>query len=404
MAKGTAAKKKPRKATRRRSGNRVGPITEVTTSRDIEDRVRWMLWGQTAGRCEFSGCNRILWKSPVTQEQVNVAEAAHIYAFSAKGPRGNRGIDKQKLNQVDNLMLACHDCHKKMDQSRDGGRYTVELLQQWKQEHERRIENVTGIDPKKASHIVVYGANIGEQGSQFDYSDVAQALFPRHYPADNRPISLGVVDGSRRDSDPTFWEEESQHLQTRFRQRIYERLADGDIKHLSVFGLAPQPLLILLGTLMVDIPRAEIFQLFREPPGWRWPDQASKLNIKLIEPDSFSGQPALVLSMSATVTSDRITDVLGSGTSIWTVTVPKPNNDFTRSRHHLSTFRKALRPVLDEIKARHGQSTMLHIFPAMSVSLAIELGRIRMPKAEMPWQIYDQNNALGGFAPALQIG
>ena len=60
--------------------------------------------------------------------------------------------------------------------------------------------------------------------------------------------------------------------------------------------------------------------------------------------------------------------------------------------------------MLDEIKARHGQSTMLHIFPAMSVSLAIELGRIRMPKAEMPWQIYDQNNALGGFAPALQIG
>ena len=35
--------------------------------------------------------------------------------------------------------------------------------------------------------------------------------------------------------------------------------------------------------------------------------------------------------------------------------------------------------------------------------LAIELGRARSPKAEMPWRIYDQVGALGGFVPALEI-
>jgi hypothetical protein len=62
-----------------------------------------------------------------------------------------------------------------------------------------------------------------------------------------------------------------------------------------------------------------------------------------------------------------------------------------------------MRSVLDRIKAVHGQPTVLHVFPAASISIAIELGRIRMPKAEMPWQIYDQVNALGGFVPAIRL-
>jgi len=33
----------------------------------------------------------------------------------------------------------------------------------------------------------------------------------------------------------------------------------------------------------------------------------------------------------------------------------------------------------------------------------VEFGRVRMPKADMPWLIYDQVNARGGFIPALSI-
>jgi len=62
-----------------------------------------------------------------------------------------------------------------------------------------------------------------------------------------------------------------------------------------------------------------------------------------------------------------------------------------------------MRPLLDRIKARHGQNTALHIFPAASVAVAVELGRVRMPKADMPWRIYDQVNSRGGFVPALSI-
>lgn len=121
------------------------------------------------------------------------------------------------------------------------------------------------------------------------------------------------------------------------------------------------------------------------------------------EPAQTSGQPALVLSLSATVTDDRIYQVMGPDVSIWSVTIPTPNNDFTKSRAQLSQFRVELRTLLDRIKAAHGQTTPLHVFPAASVSACVELGRVRMPKADTPWKLYDQVNARGGFVHAFDI-
>lgn len=372
------------------------------TTRDIKDPVKYMLWGRAAGRCEFSGCNKPLWKSSVTQEPVNIAQNAHIYAFSEDGPRSNKGISKMKLNDFANLLLVCHECHRKIDARKDGGRYTVALLQQWKSAHEQRVEVVTGIVPTKRSTVLLYGANIGTHSSPLNFVDAASALFPQRYPDDSKGIELGLINSSQSERDASFWKTERENLEGKFERRVKERIAKGEVDHLSVFGLAPQPLLILLGSLMIDITRAEIFQLHREPAGWTWPSSARSVNFSVQKPRTFDGSPALVLSLSATVTPDRITDVLGEKASIWTVTIPKPNNDFVKSRQQLAQFRTLLRALLDEIKAHHGQRTPLHIFPAAPVSLSIELGRIRMPKADMPWEIYDQVGQ-HGFIQALTI-
>src|SRR5467141_1002258 len=119
-------------------------VRDVT--RHIGGPIERELWGRAAGRCEFNGCNRLLYKSPVTQESVNISEKAHIYSFSKDGPRGRGPLARKKkaLNKIGNLMLVCHDCHKKIDKDKDGRRYSAELLQRWKQEHERRIAVVTG--------------------------------------------------------------------------------------------------------------------------------------------------------------------------------------------------------------------------------------------------------------------
>lgn len=96
--------------------------------------------------------------------------------------------------------------------------------------------------------------------------------------------------------------------------------------------------------------------------------------------------------------------MLGADVSIWELTISDPHNDFLKTSDQLSEFRKAVRKLMVQISEKHGNKTPLSIFPAMPVATAIELGRVRMPKAEMPWIIFDQNNHAGAFVKALRIG
>lgn len=372
-------------------------------TRNIPASTQCMLWGKAAGRCEFAGCNRPLWKSSVTQESVNLAHKAHIYSFSALGPRGNEGLGKEELNDIGNLMLLCHECHRKVDKENDGGRFTAALLRRMKGDHERRIELIAGIAEGTKSHILLYAANIGDHSSPLSYGEAALALFPLRYPATDVPIELGTVNSGISDKNEEFWSAETTSLRRKFDQRVKERLAVGEIEHLSVFSLAPQPLLVLLGTLLGDIVPSDIYQRHREPPTWEWPANMLSQAFEVREPSAISGPPAIVLALSATVRKERITSILGLDASIWTVTVPHPHNDMLKSREQLSQFRSLLRLVFNQINAAYGQSTLLHVFPVAPVAAAIEFGRVRMPKADMSWLIYDQVSALGGFIPAVSI-
>lgn len=375
------------------------PVADVT--RYISHPVQCLLWGRAAGRCEF--CNKPLWKSSVTQEQVKLAELAHIYSFATLGPRGNSGISGKDINSINNLILACRECHRTIDQDKEGKRYSVAFLSSVKKEHESRIETITGIGREKLSHIIHYGANVGDFSSPLNFRLTAPSLFPHRYPAEDKPIELSTFNSSFNDRDSSFWDKESHELTTKFNKRVQERLAAGEITHLSIFALAPQPLLTLLGTLLTDIVPADVYQLHREPQSWGWPEAGKTVPFEIEEPKDTNHEPALVFSLSATVTPERIVRVMGPHVSIWNVRIPSPNNDFLESPEQLALFRSQMRPVLDRIKLLHGQNTPLHIFPAVPVSIAVELGRIRMPKADMPWQIYDQVNAHGGFVPAISI-
>jgi hypothetical protein len=307
------------------------------------------------------------------------------------------------LNSLANLLLVCHECHQKIDDKPDGGRYTVALLQQMKLEHEKRVEQVTGISSTKKSHILMFGANIGEHSSPLKYDDAASALFPARYPANDTPLDLATVNSSLIERDAEFWLVESKALCRKFDQRVRERIATGEVDHLSVFAIAPQALLVLLGTLLGDIVPADVYQRHREPPTWRWPAAAPPVSFEVHKPTRVGGPPALVVALSATIVPDRITAILGPDSTIWTVTTPTPHNELIKSPEHLAELRSIFRRLFDQIKTIYGSAIPLNIFPACSISAAVELGRVRMPKADMPLQIYDEIRSRGGFVPALTI-
>lgn len=395
------------------AGRRPDPSSNTTTdaprdgadvTRHVPEWVKLLLWGRSAGRCQFSGCNRKLWASPVTQEQRNLAEHAHIRAFSCGGPRATSGWPPHLVNDLSNLMLVCHDCHVTIDRHDGAERYSIEKLRGMKAQHESRIELVTAIDSSRKSHVVTYGTYVGEHQALPTFHTARAALFPARYPAHTSMLELGSRSTPRRDRDQEFWESERQQLRYQFDRQIRTALEQGDVGHISVFALAPQPLLIELGSLLGDINDVDIYQLHREPKGWNWPEGGTSQSFEIRRPEApASATPALVLSVSADVSLDRISRVLGEDIAVWMVTVPSPHNDICQSPGMLLEFRKRMRSLLNEIKALHGHRTPLHVFPAMPVSLAVELGRVRMPKAEPNWLLYDENHALGGFAHAFTI-
>ncbi|GKX50319.1 HNH endonuclease [Budvicia aquatica] len=377
-------------------------VSDVT--RHIPDRVQRELWARAAGRCQFAGHNRLLHTSCVTQESVNAAQQAHIYAFSENGPRG-RGPYKgnlEALNDVSNLMLMCYDCHKKIDQKDGDARYPADLLIQWKVEHEQRVEIVTGIASDKKSHVVLYGANIGSEKSPIEYHACIEAMFPQRYPASERPVLVSMA-SELKDSSQQYWQAESQHLLKVFQRKILSIIEDEPCKYFSVFALAPQPLLIQLGALLTDKIDVETYQLHREPKSWRWQNCQDEFDYIIHKPEHFNGQPVLIVSLSDHVSHDRITRVMGEDVSIWEMTIDRPNNEFMQAKQQLSLFRKHMRKLMVEIKHAHGESTPLHIFPVMPVSCAIELGRVRMPKADMPWLIYDHDIKTQQFIEAIEL-
>lgn len=178
-----------------------------------------------------------------------------------------------------------------------------------------------------------------------------------------------------------------------------------DLEQISLFALAPQPLLILLGSLLGDIVPVKVHQRHREPATWRWQPDQQAISFRTSEPSSAGSSQivALKLALSATTTDDRIRSVLGADECIWELTAEDPHNDIMRRPEDLSKFKRQVRQLLDRIKTAHGEDVVVNVFPALPSSCAVELGRIRMPKADLPFRIYDQNAQAGGFVQTLMI-
>lgn len=360
-----------------------------------------LLWAISGGRCEYAGCNKVLHTDILTNKKCNSAYIAHIVADEPNGPRGDLMRSKLLANNIGNLMLLCDTHHRMVDN--DVVTYTEPCLLEMKRQHEERIRRITDIAPNMSSEIILYGANIGVNNSPLSYQSASEALLYDYYPANDYPIELGLKNVPFTDDTDAYWVAEETNLFTQFNQKIKPRLMQGNADHYSVFAIAPQPLLIKLGVLLNDLNNVRVYQKHREPSTWKWQTASPHIEYILREPTDKTKIPVLVFSLSATITHDRIRTVLGDNVSIWEVTTSSaPNNDFLKTEALLSDFRRTVRNAFDKIKLHHG-FTELHIFPAIPVSASVELGRVWMPKVDMPMTIYDANKAKNDFYKTMTI-
>jgi len=359
------------------------------------------LWGITAGRCEYRGCNRPLWLDSVTEKAMNASYVAHIIADEPGGPRGDVVLSPLLRADLSNLMLLCDPHHRLIDVEDVAG-HSVEFLRTMKTAHEERIRIVGGIEASRQSHIVLYGANVGPHAAPISYDKAAPALVPDWYPAEGRAMTLGMRHSEWTDADDEFWRIELEQLDRTFAAQVRPRLGAGEIQHLSVFGFAPQPLLMRFGYLLSDIPAAETYQLHREPTTWRWQECDGAPLFDLVVPDQLRGEPAVIFSVSGRVDHRRVHEVIPDAT-IWELASMDPHNDVLQTREQLARFRQDVRMLWARVAEVHGLRATVHVFPALPVSAAVEVGRVIQPKCTPRLHLYNQNDPSSGFSSAFVL-
>jgi 5-methylcytosine-specific restriction endonuclease McrA len=370
--------------------------------RAVPRGVARKLWIKSGGRCQYFSCNIPLWKDQLMQRDMNKAYISHIIAAKENGPRGEKGQSEALELDYSNLMLLCDECHNRIDKAQVS-EHPKELLRQMKQKHEERIERVTGITEDKKSHIVTYSANIGMFEPKISFMDAAMAMRDFNYASSDNPIKLGLNRAVFKDDEDDFWQIQERQLDESFRDKV-KPLLELKKNHFSVFGLAPQPLLIKLGVKFSEIANCEVYQLHREPKQtWEWPIKQTVSEVQLIEPADISKIAVLIISMSDEVNLDRIHSVLGNDISVWEITVDNPNRNIIKSRDTLINFKNTVRDAFSKIRMEHCGEAVIHLFPVMPNSCAIETGRVWMPKVDLPMIIYDQNKNRDGFYKTITI-
>lgn len=374
----------------------------------LAPKTQLEIWLRAGGRCEYPGCNAPLWQDTLTLARMNRAYLAHIVADRPDGPRGHPVISEQLKDDPENIMLLCDMDHRRIDVADVAG-HPVELLQRYKREHEERIERQTGLQPNLRTHVVRLGTRIADRHGRVSYDQACQAVLPSRYPADEVGLRLDLAENQISEEDEGFWALSMQYIDRRLAGYLDDNTGPGGrpLNHLSIFALAPIPVLIFFGRRLGDIVSADVYQRHRDTGDWRWqPLGDEAFDYAISRPGDTAGTTSRVavnLSLSGTVLEAEIARVMGEDVPTYTMTIARPGRDFLRAKEQLELFSNEWSRLLTEIRANHGEECAIHLFPAVPCAIAVEIGRALLPKSDPRLLVYHHDARRGGFSYALTV-
>lgn len=227
-----------------------------------------------------------------------------------------------------------------------------------------------------------------------------------YFPHDSIPINLAEGDLGLFDNEQEYWSNEEQRLQRgfdRYLSSIHGITTEG--KRLAVFAIAPQPLLVKLGSLIGSLRNVDVYQKHREPKEtWEWLNIEAKNNLFIAEPrEKANGAPTLIFAISADAIVDNVVSQLGEKSeNIWVVRAEDPKFTWCTSKEHQALFRDKARSVLNLVKKKC-PSEDIHVYMAVPNSLAVEFGRLWMPKADASLLLYDIDRETKLYNMVLKI-
>jgi hypothetical protein len=374
----------------------------VRLARRVPSLTRLILFVSAGGRCEFDGCNKYLLAHPVTLTEGNFAEVAHIVAFQLGGPRGRSEVRPSDVHGPENLMLLCAACHKEIDDHPE--RYPVTALRAFKQKHERHIRHMTSLRPEHRTSVLMVTANIGEQSPFIPFDQVIEALAPM-YPV-SRPGK--IIDLTSIPAHDAASLETAREAIRRGLAQLYDTGGEvQEVKHLSIFALAPIPLLVDLGARLSNKIRTDLFQRHRDTEDWTWKRSGTLVayTCGIVRKGTDPSRAALIISLSGKIRVDDLPSIIDGTFTVYELTLKDatPNATFLRTRANLEGFRTAYQALLGSILDSQGIVRELHFFPAVPAAIAILCGRDLMPKVHPALLVYDFDKQKGGFTFQLKV-
>jgi hypothetical protein len=383
----------------RAKANPLSPIEDVT-SRNIPWPVRTLLAVRAGGICEFDGCRNYLLEHPLTLTAGNFAEVAHIVAFKPDGPRGQDGERPININDADNLMLLCPTCHKLVDDHPTD--YTRKTLEEYKRAHEQRIRHLTSLSPDRKTAVLVLRTPIRGDAVAIPFDQVAEATSPR-YPISREGCVIDLT--TVEDHGVGFVPVATETIAERVRRFLDQGGEARKASHVSVFALAPMPLLVYLGRQLTNKIPCDVFQRHRDTEDWTWKTDGTSVQylVRQIR-EGRRDRAALVLSLSGTVPLAHLPADIAEA-SVYEITldgvVPAPT--FLRLKADLDAFRVAYQEAIGLIIKNHGLLDTIDLFPAVPAPIAVLCGRELLPKVHPGLRVFDYNNQRNGFTFQLEV-
>lgn len=350
--------------------------------------VRQALWIAAAGRCEFRGCNKPVSRDFLTGRRANIAELAHVVSDSPDFARGDDQRSVELAKDGANLMLACFDCHSRVDRYGKNNEYTEAELLAMKREHEARIELIYSANGVKDSLPLLMTFPIGPQPPIIHISDINHAILQNtkytRFPT-GRHVHIDRSDFDLTDGSPDFWPRAEAALQTLYDSRVRPEMTRKDAPtHLTIAAFAPMPLLMKLGSLIGDKMEASVLDLPTER--WLWdtrPDCPAPSYV-FDKPTTLPREVAVEISISGRVQG---VSAVHTDKPVLKFGAAAPDRGIIRADAHLQDFRRNFNSFLLGLVGAGAR--VIHLHPAAPLSANVELGRLLLAKTLEEVHVWD---------------
>ena len=361
-----------------------------------KEKLQYLCY-QAGGRCQFAGCGKDLYRETLSGTPGVFSYYAHIIASSPEGPRGDPLLSSQLTDSIDNIMLLCDECHRRIDRV-DPDRFTVDILRKMREDNIQEVRRLLNSLTYQETLPVVIMGNITAQSPRFNHREAEEGLWTRQLRMSSQGPEHYFYNGGHLHNPhaPQYWGSLFESLRDDIpllRKRLNGTLrGDGTATPLAIFPLHGTSLLLLAGRIVGEGSSVTVFQFDRDRPadlpGGRWafdptavPPMPGKYFVNELNAHAGGDEACLIVSLTYKVEAGRLpSDLhLSSGFTMGAleVTAASPTSlghDIFKHPGDLDDFATAIEEAIRKLQDRW-RVKKVHLIVGVPASACFRLGQ-----------------------------